>query len=95
LRLARERALAAARAGGCAGDSKDFGVVIHRHALVNTKSRNKGFNVKKMKGEAEALAPCQPHFVNLHDKARFEALGCPVDTARIEALVQAKGAHLN
>jgi hypothetical protein len=29
-----------------------------------------------------------PYVINMHDKARFEALGCPVDTAKIAAMVK-------
>jgi hypothetical protein len=73
---------------GIPGGSQDFGAVINRHTLVNPKFKNSWFNVKKVDGEAEALGPYLPRVINMHDKARFEALGCPVNTARIDALVR-------
>jgi hypothetical protein len=71
---------------GIPGGSQDFGAVINRHTLVNPKFRNSWFDVKKVRGEAEALGPYLPHVINLHDKARFEALGCPVDTSKFTAM---------
>jgi hypothetical protein len=73
---------------GVPGGSKDFGAVINRHTLVNPKFQNSWFNVKKVRGEVEALGPYLPHVINLHDKARFEALGCPVDTAKFTAMTR-------
>ena len=73
---------------GIPGGSKDFGVVINRHTLVNPKFQNSWFNVKKVHGEAEALGSYLPQVINLHDKARFEALGCPVDTGKFTAMVK-------
>jgi hypothetical protein len=73
---------------GIPGGSKDFGAVINRHTLVNPKFQNSWFNVKKVHGESEALGPYLPHVINLHDKARFEALGCPVDTSKFTAMVK-------
>ena len=68
---------------GIPGGSPDFGVVINRHTLVNPKFKNSWFNVKQVHGEAQALGEYLPRVFNLHDKARFEALGCPVDTRRM------------
>lgn len=73
---------------GIPGGSRDFGVVINRHTLVNPKFRHSWFDVKKVDGEAEALGAYLPHVINLRDKARFEALGCPVDTGRFAAMVR-------
>lgn len=73
---------------GIPGGSKDFGAVINRHTLVNPNFQHSWFNVKKVHGEAEALGPYLPHVINLHDKARFEALGCPVDTSKFTAMVK-------
>ena len=72
---------------GIPGGSKDFGVVINRHTRVNPKFRQSWFDVKKVGAEAETLGEYLPHVINMHDKARFEALGCPVDTAKFAALV--------
>jgi hypothetical protein len=73
---------------GIPGGSKDFGALLNRHTLVNPKFQNSWFNVKKVHGEAEALGPYLPHVINLHDRARFEALGCPVDTSKFTAMVK-------
>lgn len=34
----------------------------------------------------EVMGEYLPRVVNLHEKARFEALGCPVDKARLAAM---------
>jgi len=73
---------------GIPGGSKDFGALLNRHTLVNPRFQNSWFNVKKVHGEAEALGPYLPHVINLHDQARFEALGCPVDTSKFTAMVK-------
>ena len=73
---------------GIPGGSADFGVVINRHTLVNPKFQNSWFNVKAVHGEAQALGAYLPRVINLHDKARFESLGCPVDTAKFSAMVK-------
>jgi hypothetical protein len=73
---------------GIPGGSPDFGAVINRHTLVNPKFQNSWFNVKKVGGEAEALGEYLPHVINMHDKARFEALGCPVDTSQFAKLIR-------
>ena len=70
---------------GIPGGSTDYGAVINRHTLVNPKFQNSWFDVKKVRGEAEALGAYLPQVINLHDKARFEALGCPVDTSKFSA----------
>ena len=38
--------------------------------------------------EAKALGDYLPYVVNYHDKDRFEALGCPVDTSKIAAIIK-------
>jgi len=37
--------------------------------------------------ETEALGEYLPHVINRHDKARFEAPGCPVDTSKFTAMI--------
>jgi hypothetical protein len=73
---------------GIPGGSKDFGVVINRHTLVNPAFKHSWFDVKTVRGEREVMGEYLPHVINLRDKARFEALGCPVDTARLAAMVK-------
>jgi len=73
---------------GIPGGSKDFGAVINRHTFVNPKFEHSWFNVKKVDSEAEVMGPYLPHVINMHDKARFEALGCPVDTSNFTAMIK-------
>lgn len=73
---------------GIPGGSKDFGALLNRHTLVNPKFQNSWFSVKKVRGEAEALGPYLPHVINMRDRARFEALGCPVDTSKFAAMIK-------
>lgn len=71
---------------GIPGGSPDFGAVINRHTLVNPAFKNSWFDVKTVHSEVNALGPYLPMVINLHEKARFEALGCPVNTARLAAM---------
>ena len=71
---------------GIPGGSKDFGVVINRHTHVNPKFEHSWFAVKKPNAEGEIMGDYLPKVLNLHDKARFEALGCPVDTTKLAAM---------
>ncbi len=72
---------------GIPGGSADFGAVINRHTTVNPSFKQSWFAVKKAGGEAEAMGEYLPHVINLHDKTRFEALGCPVDQSKLAAMV--------
>lgn len=71
---------------GIPGGSPDFGAVVNRHTLVNPGFRHSWFDVKALGSEAQAMGDYLPQVINLREKARFEALGCPVDTARLAAL---------
>jgi hypothetical protein len=73
---------------GIPGGSKDFGVVINRHTLVNPAFKHSWFDVKSVRGEQAAMGEYLPHVINLREKAKFEALGCPVDTAKLTAMVK-------
>ena len=73
---------------GIPGGSQDFGAIINRHTHVNPSFKNSWFDVKKVNGEADALGAYLPYVINLHDKIHFEALGCPVDTAKLAAMAQ-------
>ncbi|MDR3453887.1 MAG: hypothetical protein P4L96_14020 [Rhodoferax sp.] len=73
---------------GIPGGSQDFGAVLNRHTDVNPKFQNSWFNVKKLHGEQEALGAYLPHVINMHEKDRFEALGCPVDTSKFTAMIK-------
>ncbi len=71
---------------GIPGGSADFGAVINRHTLVNPAFKHSWFDVKTLHGEDAAMGAYLPRVFNLHDKARFEALGCPVDTRKLDAI---------
>jgi len=73
---------------GIPGGSPHYGSIINRHTHVNPNFKNSWFAVKRPDSEREALGDYLPHVVNFRDKARFEALGCPVDTAKIAALIK-------
>ena len=73
---------------GIPGGSKDFGAIVNRHTHVNPKFTHSWFAVKKPDSEREAMGDYVPQAINFHDKARFEALGCPVDTTKIAAMVK-------
>jgi hypothetical protein len=72
---------------GIPGGSQDFGAIINRHTHVNPKFKSSWFDVKKVNGEGDAMGEYLPHVINMHDKARFEALGCPVDTSKLAAMI--------
>ncbi len=72
---------------GIPGGSPDFGAIINRHTLVNPEFRHSWFHVARVGSEAEVLGDYLPHVINMHDKTRFEALGCPVDTSRFTAMI--------
>jgi hypothetical protein len=73
---------------GIPGGSQQYGAIINRHTHVNPKFANSWFAVKKPGSEREALGDYLPQLVNLHAKERFEALGCPVDVAKIDAMIK-------
>lgn len=71
---------------GIPGGSQDFGAVINRNTFVNPKFKHSWFDVKRVNGEEEALGAYLPKVINMREKAKFEALGCPVDTAKLAAM---------
>jgi hypothetical protein len=72
---------------GVVGGSPDYGVVINRHTLVNDNFKNSWFAVSKPGTERQAMGDYLPYALNMKDKDRFEALGCPVDKSRLWALL--------
>ena len=70
---------------GIPGGSSDFGVVINRHTLVDPAFAHSWFAVRQPGSEARVMGEYLPSVYNLRQKAHFEALGCPVDTARMAA----------
>lgn len=73
---------------GIPGGSADYGSIINRHTHVNPKFKQSWFAVQKQNGEAQAMGEYLPYAINMRDKARFEALGCPVDTAKLAAMMR-------
>lgn len=71
---------------GIPGGSQDYGALINRHTLVNPDFKETWFNVTKVGSEAQVMGEYLPRVYNLRTKARFEALGCPVDTGKLAAL---------
>jgi hypothetical protein len=71
---------------GIPGGSQDFGALINRHTLVAPGFQQTWFNVKEVGSEARVMGEYLPTVYNLRTKARFESLGCPVDTSRLAAL---------
>lgn len=72
---------------GIPGGSADYGTVINRHTLVNPDFKHSWFNVTKVGDEAKEMGDYLPHVINLRAKAKFEALGCPVDKAKLAAMI--------
>lgn len=67
---------------GVPGGSADFGALINRHTQVNPTFSHSWFAVTKPGTEAESMGEYLPKVHNLHNKARFESLGCPVDLSK-------------
>ena len=73
---------------GIPGGSADYGSIINRHTQVNPAFEHSWFSVKTPGSEAQAMGDYLPQVINMREKARFEALGCPLDTARLTVEAQ-------
>jgi hypothetical protein len=73
---------------GIPGGSAEYGSLINRHTVVNPAFKNSWFDVSASNGEKQAMGDYLPHVINMHDKAKFEALGCPVDTSKFTAMIK-------
>ena len=73
---------------GLPGGSSSLGSFMNRHTQVNPNFKTSWFAVTKPHTESKALGDYLPYVVNFHDKARFEALGCPVDKSKIAAMIK-------
>jgi len=71
---------------GIPGGSVDMGGIINRHTLVNPDFKHSWFNVEKVGSAEQVMGPYLPHVYNLRTKAKFEALGCPIDTSKLPSL---------
>ena len=73
---------------GIPGGSSSYGSIINRHTHVNANFKKSWFAVERPNAEVSAMGEYLPYVVNFHDKARFEALGCPVDTAKLAGMIE-------
>ncbi|MDP3846514.1 MAG: hypothetical protein Q8R10_08840 [Pseudomonas sp.] len=71
---------------GVPGGSPDYGSIINRHTGVNPNFKRSWFAVQKPQAENESMGEYLPYVINFREKAKFEALGCPVDKAKILAM---------
>lgn len=73
---------------GIPGGSPDYGSIINRHTGVNVDFKQSWFAVTNPDTEREVMGDFLPYVLNLHDKANFESLGCPVDRQKVSAMIQ-------
>ena len=71
---------------GIPGGSSAFGAIINRHTQVSRTFKHSWFAVDKPGREVEAMGEYTPYVFNLREKANFEALGCPVDRAKLASM---------
>lgn len=64
---------------GFPSGSPNFAALINRHTQVRGDFQHSWFGVDRPGEERAAMGDYLPHVLNLGDKQRFEALGCPVD----------------
>jgi hypothetical protein len=76
---------------GIPGGSSDFGLIINRHTQVNGQFKQSWFAVAKPGTEREVMGDYLPSVLNLKEKSRFEALGCPVDKAKLRSMLHSQG----
>ncbi len=72
---------------GMVGGSPNYASVINRHTQVHENFKHSWFAVTKPGTEKEVMGDYLPYVLNLKTKARFEALGCPVDKTKLWALL--------
>lgn len=70
---------------GIPGGSANYSSLINRHTLVNPDFKHSWFDVTQVGTEARVMGDYLPHVFNLRTKTKFEALGCPVDTSKLDA----------
>ncbi len=78
---------------GVPGGSPDTMILVNRQTQVNPTFTHSWSNVSKPGDEAKVMGGYQPQVINLHGKAAFESLGCPVDTKKLDAMVLAASAR--
>ena len=70
---------------GLVGGQPGFGAIINRHTLVNPQFQQSYFAVTGANQEQQAMGEYLPYMSNFHERQRFEALGCPIDTRQLDA----------
>lgn len=78
---------------GVEGGSPDTMILVNRETRVAPTFEHSWFSVPRPGAEHEVLGDYQPQVINLRRKAAFEALGCPVDAKKLDAMVSAAGQH--
>ena len=78
---------------GVEGGSPDTMILVNRETRVDPTFKHSWFSVTRPGEEHQVLGDYQPQVINLRKKAAFEALGCPVDAQRLDAMVSAAGPH--
>ncbi|WP_321916099.1 MULTISPECIES: hypothetical protein [unclassified Paraburkholderia] len=74
---------------GLVSGSSEWAIFINRHTMINPSFKQSWFAVKKPGTEAEAMGDYLPRVINMREKAKFEALGCPVDTSKLTGMLAA------
>jgi len=72
---------------GMVSGSPNFASIINRHTQVHSDFKQSWFAVTKPGTEKETMGDYLPYVINLKEKVRFEALGCPVDKSKLWAML--------
>ncbi|MBC7917989.1 MAG: hypothetical protein H7Y28_09285, partial [Rhodoferax sp.] len=74
---------------GVYGGSPDTMLLVNRVTRVDPAFKHSWFSVPKPGDERAAMGDYHPQIINVREKAAFEALGCPVDTRKLDAMTSA------
>jgi hypothetical protein len=72
---------------GMVSGSSDYAILINRHTMINPSFKQSWFAVRKPGTEAQVMGEYLPRVIDMKEKARFEALGCPVDKSRLQQML--------
>jgi len=72
---------------GMVSGSPNFASLINRHTQVHPDFKHSWFAVTQPGTEKEAMGDYLPYVINVKEKVRFEALGCPVDKTKLWAML--------
>ncbi|TVT81199.1 hypothetical protein [Acinetobacter colistiniresistens] len=73
---------------GIPGGSSNYGAIINRHTTVNPQFKYSWFAVNTPRTEQQAMGAYLPQVINIHNKSKFESLGCPVDVNKIDSFYE-------